>query len=153
MPYSIKRFRFRLQALLNIEKNREKQAQIAFQKAMNALRRQEAILEQQEQEYRRGQEAMAKDIQRRATPQALSSYDIYFNGLKRWMEDQRRCIAEAEKAVEAARKELAERTKKRKILDKLRERKKGEHDEESRKVEVSMMDEIGSSMTIRKMAE
>jgi len=153
MPYSIKRFRFRLQTLLNIEKNREKQAQIAFQKAAQALRRQEAILAEQEEEYRRGQEAMAKDIQRRMTPQALGAYDVYFNGLKRWMAEQRVRIAEAEKAVAAARKELEERTKKRKILDKLRERKKEEYDEESRKVEVSMMDEIGSSITIRKMAQ
>lgn len=151
MPYSIKRFRFRLQALLNIEENKEKQAQIAFQKAMDELKHQEAILVEQEDEYRQGQEAMARDIQRRATPQALSFYDAYFNGLKAQMAGQRGRIAEAEKGAESARQELTARTKQRKILDKLKERAKEEYDEESRKVGVAMMDEVGTSLTIRKM--
>ena len=153
MPYSVKRFRFRLQTLLSIEQNKEKQAQVTFKNAIDELRHQEALLAQLQEEYRLTQQAMLKDIQWGTSPQQLSAYDAYFNNLKSQMEEQQGRIAEAETAVETTRQELNERTKQRKILEKLRERAKESYDEEFRKVESTLMDEVGNSMTIRKMNE
>jgi flagellar FliJ protein len=150
MPYTVKRFRFRLQTLLNIEQNKEKQAQIAFQKAITELRRQRQVLADQEYEYQREQRAMAQAIRRGTSPQELSAYDLFFTGLKARMEEQKQRIAQADQAVEEARKELAERTKQRKIMEKLREKAQAAHDEEARRVETAMFDEVGTSLSFRK---
>jgi flagellar FliJ protein len=151
MPYTVKRFRFRLQSLLHIEQSRERQAQIAFQKALGDLRRQQETLARQEEEFRIEQEGMAAAIRRGTSPQELFAYEQFFTGLKARMDAQRALIAQAEQAVETARKELVERTKKRKILERLKEKAKEQHSEESRHVEIAVLDEVGTSMTFQKL--
>ncbi len=149
MPYSVQKFSFRLQTLLNIEENKEKQAQQAFQKAIEEQRRQEAILVQQEQEFADGQQAMLTDIQQGAPPQRLASYDAYFHGLQARMDKQRSLIQEAAQTAETARRELAEQSKKKKTLEKLKENAWESYNEEVRKVDNTLMDEIGSTMAAR----
>lgn len=153
MPYAVKRFRFRLQALLNIERNREKQAQIAFQRAASKLQREQAVLAQQEAEFKTEQAAMAAAIRRGASPHELSAYELFFAGLEKQMEAQRDRIKEAETALESARKEMIQRTKQRKILEKLKERAKEAYDEEVRHIEVNLLDEVGTTMIIQKSKE
>lgn len=149
MPYTVKRFRFRLQTLLNIEQNKEKQAQIAFSRAVQELRRQEETLARQEAEYRREQGAMAEAIRSGRSPRHLASYDALFQALKHRMQEQQQRIAQAKEAAEAARQELAERTRQRKILEKLKENAVAEYKEEVRHVEIATLDEVGNSMAIR----
>lgn len=150
MPYSVKKFSFRLQTLLNIEKNKEKQAQQAFQKAIEEQRRQEAILEQQKSEMIRSQQAMRNDIQQGAAPQQLAAYDAYFHRLMVQMDAQQKSIEEAARAAETARRHLAECSKKKKTLEKLEENALENYNDEVRKVENTLMDEIGSVMVARK---
>ena len=150
MPYSVKKFSFRLQTLLNIEENKEKQAQQAFQKAIEEQRRQEAILEQQREELIRSQQAMLNDIQQGAAPQQLAAYDAYFHSLIEQMDAQQQRIKEATQSAETARRHLAVCSKKKKTLEKLRENAWENYNDEVRKVENTLMDEIGSVMAVRK---
>jgi flagellar FliJ protein len=150
LPYSAKKFSFRLQTLLNIEENKERQAQQAFKKAIEEQRRQEAILEQQKEEMVRSQQAMLNDIQQGAAPQQLAAYDAYFHGLVEQMDAQQKRIAEAAQAAETARQHLAECSKKKKTLEKLKETALENYNDEVRKVENTLMDEIGSVMVARK---
>jgi len=153
MPYSVKRFRFRLQTLLNIEENRERQSQIAFTKAVHELRQEEAVLASYQQEQQEAQGTMLQEIRQGASPRQLNAYDAYFGDLKERMKAQQARIAEAGKKAEEAQQELAERTKQRKILEKLRERARKAYDEETRQVENTFLDEVGAVMSARKMME
>lgn len=144
MPYSVKRFRFRLQPLLNIEQNREKQAQRTFQRALAECRREQELLAQQEQEFAQEQQALARAIQPGATPQLLRAYELFFFGLKARMAVQRQRSAAAEQAAETARQELAARTKQRKVLEKLKEKALAAYQEEVRRIEMGLLDEVGT---------
>ncbi|MDP6361464.1 MAG: flagellar export protein FliJ, partial [Planctomycetota bacterium] len=119
-------------------------------KAIEEQRRQEAILEQQQQELIRSQQAMLNDMQQGAAPQQLAAYDAYFHSLIEQMEAQQQRIKEATQAAETARQHLAECSKKKKTLEKLKENAWENYNDESRKVENTLMDEIGSVMAVRK---
>lgn len=120
-----------------------------FQRAVTELSQQEQVLAGMQSEYESEQQAMAEAMQGRALPLELAAYDVVFRNLSDRMEEQRERIELAEQALEEAREALAERSKQRKVMEKLRENAKETYDDEARRIEINDLDEVGTSITIR----
>ncbi len=119
-------FHFRFQALLNYRQQLEDMLELRFAMALQRLQQEQARLDGLQQERERQLAELMG--QRRAGTLAVA--DIlqavhYLRVLSERITEQEALVAEATAAAEAARQELVEMMKERKILEKLREKDRG----------------------------
>jgi flagellar FliJ protein len=144
-------YRFKLEALLNHRRHQEETCQKALAQAQQQLAAEQLKLRRKKEEKRenlcRLQEAQHKSI-------SVSSIILYVNyiaQLTKSIEDQNLCVREVTKKVNQKRNELIAAVKKRKTLEKLKEREWQAYQKKMLLNERKFMDDIASTRYARKM--
>ncbi|OGJ86634.1 MAG: flagellar export protein FliJ [Candidatus Raymondbacteria bacterium RifOxyA12_full_50_37] len=145
----MKRFTFNLAAVLRIytidEDNRKKEFGIAGR----ALREAQDELERLGTEYDRYQDI---ELARRAADESVAQmrlYTQYIFDIKRRIESQKRTVIERYRVVEQCRKRLIEATKRRKTIERIKEKRFQEWKKERQRFEMKFLDDVCQQMHIR----
>ena len=134
-----KKFRFRLEKVLELRRGEADQARASFGEAEYARRKKEEEIEEMQVYYR---QLLTADRQGKTSVQSLESQWYHARAVQSEiaaLEHQRAQLVEIE---EVKRAELAEAMKKQKILEKLKENKQEAHLREVDREEQNFMDEI-----------
>ncbi len=147
------RFKYRMQSILNIKYQLEKQAKVELGKAQVKLLSEEEIL----QEYIDRKEAYLEEG-RRIRGDALSVQELKDNRsavliMDGKIEEQQECVARAEEEVEAAREKLQEQMQERKMHERLKEKAFEQFMREENAIEGKAVDELTSYTYTRRGKE
>jgi len=115
-------FRFRYESLLNYRRHLKDMAQIELARSMEQLQVAKEALQSITTEYARATGAFKQSLRKGIAAQRLRSYSAYLNRLKEHISQKALQVAEWEEIVEKKRKDLLEKDKEWKIMDKLKER-------------------------------
>ena len=138
-------YRFRLEALLKHRKHQEEILQRELALARRQMLAEQKILHVQKASLRQHQrELQLRQQQGRRVSEILLVID-YLGKLAEDLEKQRKRVAAAEQGFQKIRQELIEAVKKRKILQKLKERQSERHQQRLRKKEQDAMDEVAAT--------
>jgi flagellar FliJ protein len=145
----VKRFRFKLEKVLDLRAHRERETEIALGKAMGALSLIERNLEVLAREQlRAGKERFSPEY---GTAEILAR-DLYIRRLDETQDRLLKDAAAAELTVEEARDEYLEASRDRKVLDKLKEKRRREYDKAREDGEIKNTDDISGGASARQMA-
>lgn len=148
----IRRFHFRLERILSIRRRQEEQERMRFGAAMQAKLQAEMRLEEIRNRMRETIEAAARMMESRVTIEDLRRTHDYRMALLRRESEAESALAEAVCRLETARTALIEARKKKRVLERLRERAHARWRYESENEEQNDLDEIGLATHIRKQA-
>ena len=116
-------FTFKFQSILELKIRLEDQKKSKYGEANEELKRQKdklnVLFDEREYQYNLMREKGKTGL----TPKELIVYNNYMERLKRSIEIQKVVVERAQKAVEAARLELVEAAKQRKMFETLKEKK------------------------------
>lgn len=146
----MKRFHFRLEALLNFRKMKQEEAQLRFMEACNELQREQDLLAGLEQEEQ-DQLVEFQNFQRRKglTVDSLLLFSNYFDRLKEQITEAANRVATAEDKRQAAMKQLEEAVKSHKVVENLRKKRLAEYRLELLQEEQKELDEMGTQIFLR----
>jgi flagellar FliJ protein len=138
-------YSFRLEALLKHRKHQEEALQRELALARRQMLAEQKILQSQKASLRQHQsELQLRQQQGRRVSEILLVVD-YLGKLAQDLEKQQKRVAAAEQAFQKTRRDLIEAVKKRKILEKLKERQWERHERGLRKKERDAMDEVAAT--------
>jgi flagellar protein FliJ len=138
----VNRFRFRLESVLRVRIAEETKKQRDFGVALHNVRNAEDGLRKIIEEID-ANDRLTEDRERGATNAAdLRSLSEYSRALERKRDAQRKVLERLEETLRQKRGELLEATRRRKTLERLRERALIEYNETVRKEEGALIDEI-----------
>lgn len=144
---------FRLERLLELRRRQEEEAVVALAEEQRKVREAEARLEELRVERIRLDEAWHRAVAVEANHATLardfSMYRSALDGRRTEVEEDLVMLREGELQ---ARKALEEARKRRRMLDKLRERDEARFREAQRKIEQDVLDEAGSRQSGRQKA-
>ena len=138
------RFIFRLQNVLRLREIKEDEKKREFGAAMRDLHHEEKKLEQLGDTLQNHENNMVKRGQGKVTARELQNNFYYARSLDEKIENQTGNVKKHEEIVDDKREELAEKTKEKKILERLKERRREEHDQAVQKEEQALIDDITS---------
>jgi len=144
----VKRFRFRLERLLELRAHRERQALYRLAEAAGHCVRLARRLQETESE---------RGAAYRSAPAAAGALDLglfaYRERYLAWLEATRRRLSEELARREKERLEVQARyleaSRERKVLEKLKERRAAEHRHEARVEEFNVQDDVAASQFLR----
>jgi flagellar FliJ protein len=145
----VRRFLFRLQKLLDLRKHTERQWEIKLAEATGACALVEKRIAAIKDEMNAGRAERFKDAAQ-ATYEYLFANELYIHRLMDELEVKKEELERKKKEREAVQKEYLAHSKKRKILDKLKEKKEAEYYKEQSREDFKVADEISASSFIRK---
>lgn len=137
------KFTFRLEAVLNVKRQREENIKNELGKAMQKL-------ETEKRKLARLENSMEEIISefnlktKKTTVHKLIEFNEYLSLLKSNIRQQKETVNKAVLYVDKIREELVKAVKERKILEKLKEKKHEEYLTEQKKLEQKTNDEIVS---------
>lgn len=144
-------YRFTLEALLNHRRHQEEVCQ-------KALARSERLLADEQGKLRRLKNEKGDNIQilQGKQKEKINVSDIilsvnYIQQLSEKIEDQKRCVQEATQTVNQKRQELIAIVKKRKTLEKLKEKEWLAYQQKMMQNERKFMDDVASTRYARKI--
>jgi flagellar FliJ protein len=144
----MKRFRFRLEKVLSFRKHREREWELKLADITgkcllleNAIRRCETSILSSFDDRRAGEGALDA-VQ-------FMQYELYMARMKQEIRKHREDLVVRHREREEIRKGYLEAAKKRKVLDKLKERRGQEYYLAAKREEFNVMDEINNSALIR----
>jgi flagellar FliJ protein len=144
----VKRFRFKLEKVLDLRAYRERETEIALGKAIGALSLIERTLEVLAREqHRAGKERFSREY---GTAEILAR-DLYIRRLDETRDRLLKDAAAAELAAEEARDEYREASRDRKVLDKLKEKRRREYDKAREDGDIKNTDDISGGASARRM--
>lgn len=151
----MKRFQFRLDRLLKVREYAERQLEISVAEATRVCLELTGRIDALAAE--RAQTVMDRGASSAASPErstmldmaALVARDRYMVLIDRKTEELTGELAIRDQERETVREKLAEASRARKVLDKLKERKNGEYYHDSQRHANSVIDELGGSRVIR----
>jgi flagellar FliJ protein len=139
----MKKFEFRLQPVLRLRDQAERVKQREFAEAVNEVRRCEGEILHVLSEIDDSHESLRHAEMRVIDPWQLIFHRRYLNHLEKQLHRLRGELQALSKKAEARRLELVEASKKKKSLEKLKERRRDEYMYEAGREEQKMFDEIG----------
>lgn len=146
-------YKFSLQSLLNhrkhIEENLEKELGRIKRAVNNEKRRLKNIIKEKIK-YRKELKKNQSDGKK------VNEIILYFNYLDKLSKDigkQKRCLKDVEKEYNIKRSELIEAMKKRKTLERLKEKEMKAFNYSEMKVETNIMNEVAANRFIRKTSQ
>ena len=146
----MRKFDFKLQRVRDIRAAQEriKQNELALErkKELELLLKIDRLRNDQSEEYRRGQVFLTQSL---ADIRMFVSHQRYMEALERTIARTCANLDSQRQAVEAARLNLIEATRKRKLLDKLREKRLGAFKKEEEVAVQKIIDEIGGTKSAR----
>lgn len=140
----MRRFQFRLETVLKVRKRQEDQAQLKLIQAQDALRREQELLASIEAETIRNRLEWQRALSNNKTIADFIMYSTYLEQLVRQQKQQEQVIVEAEKQQLEALFAFQEALKKRKIVERLKEKKRQQYIHESLMQEQKILDEMGT---------
>jgi len=138
-------FHFKFQKLLEIEKLKEEELAKELMLLQKQLQDDEKLLSLLQSLVAMQQSELEKELHKPQETNVFVLFEAYFSKLSRDIDVQRSKIKESTKKVDAAREKLLEVFKRRKVLEKLRERHGNEYKEEMLRLENKNFDEIATS--------
>ncbi|MBI2560087.1 MAG: flagellar export protein FliJ [Planctomycetes bacterium] len=138
----MKRFQFKFQTLLNIELHREDAVKQELRTLLYNLQKEEEILSNLRTMYLEQQEELARKQIGQISPEELKLYEAYIFTLSNQITSQQVKVKECEAEADDVRQKLIKISKRRKMLEKLRERKKKEHEYLFQQYENKQLDEL-----------
>ncbi|MDR2758103.1 MAG: flagellar export protein FliJ [Spirochaetaceae bacterium] len=144
----MKRFRFKLEKVLDLRIHRERETKIALGKAIGTLSLIEHNLEELARErFNAGEERFSPAY---GTADILV-HDLYIRRLEETQDRLLQEAAAAELKVEEARDEYLDASRDRKVLDKLKEKRWGEYRKIREAEDIKNLDDISGGASARKM--
>ena len=147
----MKKFKFRLTAVLKVAQIKKERAEIAFAEATNALIKEKESLKVFELELEAGLKSYEEIENQKITIGLLTSYNTYFFRLRTQIEQQKHVINEAEKKRQERLDEFQEALNKSKTIEQLKEKRLKEFKAEQLIEEQKELDEIGLQIHARAM--
>ncbi|MCR4402726.1 MAG: flagellar export protein FliJ [Firmicutes bacterium] len=149
----MKRFRFRLEKLLEVRRLRENALQQDLARAQEALRREKGVLETLGAARGATLEALRANVCGTLNVQDIAAYYRYLGFLAHRIEEQRAVVERAAREEAAKRDALIAARRRRKVVEKLRERAYARYREGILREEQAFLDEVGSMRYARKGGE
>lgn len=138
-------FYFKFQKLLEIEKLKEEELVKELKLLQKQLQDDEKMLTLLQSVFKTQQGEMEKELRKPQEASVFVLFEVYFAKLRRDMEAQGAKIKESAKKVDMAREKLLVVFKRKKVLEKLRERHEMEYKEQMLRLENKNYDEIATS--------
>jgi flagellar FliJ protein len=138
-------YRFNLESLLNYRRYQEDILQKELSDFKNQLVQHEQKLHQLKQDWRKYSRELRQQQQKGGTVSGLIMYFRYLDRLSMDIDNQKRLIAKAKKQFDRKRRELIEIVKKRKTLDRLKEKGCLTYQREMMRKEQNLMDEAAAT--------
>ncbi len=135
-------FRFRFQAVLNYRRRLVEEAQMALAQARHRLGQIQAEIQDLEARRQALLEQIQTDLTGQAQLERVRQRYAYLEGLNSQIHALVQAQAQAEEAVVARRQELEEALRRRKVLDKLREKDWRAFIEEMERLERIQLDDL-----------
>lgn len=145
----MKKFKFRLNAVLKVEQIKKEQAEIEFAKTAKFLLDQRNKLVDYENELLHGMQEYYKMSNRKITVDTLTSYSSYFDRMRFQIENQKQCIVDAELAKKEKLRILQLAMSKLKTVEQLRDKSFEKFQREQLLDEQKELDEIGLQIYTR----
>ena len=145
----MRKFRFRLQKVMELRQHREKEKQRDLAQAKNKLRQEGERLEALNHTKDECQTKVKKKKKDKLNLKELSLYQIYLANLHHQIKGQRTEVGKSEKEVENKRGEFLEKSKEKKILENLRKSKLLNYKEEINRIEQKETDELARDIFLR----
>ena len=143
-------YKFSLQSLLNHRKHIEENLDKELGKIKRAVNKEKKRLENITKEKIQCQQKLQK---KQGDGKKVNEIILCFNYLDKLSKDidkQKRCLKDVEKEYDIKRSELIEAMKKRKTIDRLKEKEMKAFNYSEMKVEQDMMNEVAANQFIRK---
>mgnify|MGYP002516277710 FL=1 len=147
----MKKFKFRLTAVLKVAQIKKERAEIAFAEATNALIKEKESLKVFELELEAGLKSYEEIENQKITIGLLTSYNTYFFRLRTQIEQQKHVINEKKKKRQERLDEFQEALNKLKTIEQLKEKRLKEFKAEQLIEEQKELDEIGLQIHARAM--
>jgi len=144
-------YRFKLEALLNHRRHQEEECQKKLAEVRKELEAEQKRLGRSKREKQENVLGLQKKQKNSASVSDIILYINYIQQLSKKIEDQKRCVQAADKKVRQARNELIIIIKKRKTLEKLKEKGQRAYEQKLIQDERKLMDEIATTRHVRKM--
>lgn len=135
-------FRFRFETLLTQRRHAEERLQKELAEARRALAAEQAVLAEKKDALRRCAREMRRRQARGFRIADILPYAPYMERLRRDVDAQRKRIAAADQKVHRTRQDLVEALKKRKTLDRLKERQHENYLKEAARLERKFADDV-----------
>jgi flagellar FliJ protein len=137
----MKKFKFRLEALLSYRKHLERNAQQEVVTVQGEIISLKDIIEDINKEYDEAEKKVAERAEGGINGELLRQYTNYFKGLEFQRTVLGRRVGELEKMLKQKQKKLKEKSVEKKVLENLRTRKNEEYYQEMFKNEMKEADE------------
>ena len=138
-------FHFKFQKLLEIEKCREEDIVKELKKLQRILHDEEKLLVFLQSVLSLQQSEMEKELHMQSEANVFVLFESYFSKLNRDITTQASKVKDVYKKLDHVRETLLRVFKKRKVLEKLRERYEKEYKEQALRMENKTFDEIATS--------
>ncbi len=137
------KFHFKLQPLLNKERIYEEECVVRLRAVQGIFLNEQLGLENLKKRKQTGQKELASKKSQKITSRELAAYEDYFVNLGVRMDASKSRIQEVSTKLDVVREELIGIVKKRKALEKLRDRWEEEHRDYLEHFSNKEMDDIG----------
>ena len=138
-------FKFRYQSLLSYREHLKEKAEIEFGSAQRRLQEARQAMESYELRLHKARTALEQGLMSRLASEDMATYADYLNSMKRRITLQKQEIARKERVVSEKRKDLLERTKEYRIIEKLMDRDHAKWKYHLSKEEQKRVDEMSAT--------
>lgn len=150
----MRRFRFKLEALLGIRKVREKEVQTELSKLMNIQNIERVKQKKYQQQIALEHQKLSKKIKDGTYSYSKAHvFERFIEFANRVIRNAQEVIDSMEPEIQKVRDRLIEVSKERKVIERLKEKKYQEYLEELNREEAKENDEINQTRFVRKMIE
>ncbi len=148
----MKRFRFRLEKLLEIRRYKEQQEEIRMAEAAGKCRRLSLSIQDKEEKER--QQVLSRCLSKgKVDTEALVSAEMFGRRLHQEGLREKEELVQREQEREEVRKGYLEASREKKVLEKLREKKEEEYYAEQKRIEIHTMDEQTTAAAARRISK
>lgn len=148
----MRRFRFKLQSLLDYRRRLKEQWETATAAAVQALIQAERTLQQLNSTWQQSVEAFYRQQQQAVAAEVYDHYHQYLTKLKNEIAAQQVRVEQAHKHLEECRRKLQDATKDYKVVEKIKEHEWERYCQEMLAAEQKMLDEIGQQNYLRALS-
>jgi len=146
----MKKFRFRLETLLNFRKMHEEKAQMKLAEAANCLRKEQELLNLFQFQLLSNLELLGLEHSGgNPTVETLKLFSDYVDKIKRKITDQQQIMAKAALYRDECLAELEHAIKQRKLVDNLKEKQLEHYHYDFLQEEQKILDELGTQAYMR----
>jgi flagellar FliJ protein len=138
-------YRFNLESLLNYRRYQEEILQKKLAEFKNQLVEHEQQLRQLKQAWRKNSLELRQRQESGGTVSGVIMYFRYLDRLTADIDKQKRRVVKTKKRIEQKRRELIEIVKKRKTLEKLKEKRFNTFEQQQLKKERDLLDEVAAT--------